>query len=118
MTLPDSSFYEFPALLLVAAGIGFVALRLRQPLVVSYIVAGIRVGPAGLDWVRSRDQIDHLARMGIALLLFMVGLKLDVRLVRSVRSVALATGLEQVLFTSVLGFGLCLALGLAWVASV
>lgn len=118
MTLPDSPFYELPALLLVAAGIGFVALRLRQPLVVSFIAAGILVGPTGLDWVRSRDQIDLLARMGIALLLFVVGLKLDVRLVRSVGSVALATGLGQVLFTSILGFGLCLALGLGSVASV
>jgi Kef-type K+ transport system membrane component KefB len=108
----ESPFHELGGLLLVSAGVAYLGMRLRQPLVVSFIAAGIIAGPAALDWVRSRDQIDLLAQIGIALLLFVVGLKLDVRLIRSVGSVALATGLGQVAFTSIIGFGLCLALGL------
>lgn len=56
--------------------------------------------------------------MGIALLLFLVGLRLDLQVIRTMGPVALATGLGQVAFTSIIGFGLCLALGLSVVASI
>jgi Kef-type K+ transport system membrane component KefB len=118
MSLPDNPFYEIPALLLLAAALGGAALRLRQPLIVAFIAVGILAGPSVLDWVRHRDQIDLLARLGIALLLFVVGLKLDVRLVRSVGPVSMATGLGQVAFTALVGFLLCLALGFGGVSSV
>ena len=114
----ENPFVELAGLLLVSAAIGWLGLRLRQPLVVAFVAAGILAGPAGLDWVRSRDQLGLLAQIGIALLLFVVGLKLDVRLIRSVGPVALATGLGQVAFTSIVGFGLCLALGMDAVASL
>ena len=58
------------------------------------------------------------SELGVAVLLFLVGLKLDLKLVRSLGSVALATGLGQVLFTSVVGFLLGLALGLGVVTSI
>ncbi len=105
-------FYEVAALLLLAALCGAVALLLRQPLIVAFIVVGILAGPAGLNWVHSADQVDLLAKMGIALLLFVVGLRLDLHLVRNMGRVALATGIGQVLFTSIVGYGLCRALGL------
>ena len=53
--------------------------------------------------------------MGISLLLFVVGLKLDLHLIRTMGRVALATGLGQILFTSVVGFFLALGLGLPMV---
>lgn len=112
MLVFNSVFYEVAALLLLAAGCGAIALLLRQPLIVAFIVVGILAGPAGLNWVHSADQVDLLAKLGIALLLFVVGLKLDLHLIRSMGRVALATGLGQVLFTSATGFGLCLLLGL------
>jgi Kef-type K+ transport system membrane component KefB len=111
-------FAEVAALLLLAAGCGAVALLLRQPVIVAFIAVGILAGPAGLDWVHSADQIDLLAKLGIALLLFVVGLKLDVHLIRNMGRVALATGLGQVGFTSAVGFGLCLLLGLTPVPAV
>jgi len=118
MPVFDNAFYEITALLLVAAVVGALALRLRQPLIVAFIAVGIAVGPAGLGWVRSHDQIDLLATLGIALLLFVVGLKLDLHLIRSMGPVALATGLGQVLFTSVIGYAIALALGLDHIPAV
>lgn len=50
--------------------------------------------------------------MGIAVLLFLVGLKLDLKLIRTLGPVALSTGLGQVTFTSVIGFLIGLAHGL------
>jgi Kef-type K+ transport system membrane component KefB len=95
-----------------------VALRLRQPLILAFIVVGIAASPAGLGWTGSRDQIELLATLGISLLLFVVGLKLDLHLIRSLGAVALATGLGQVLFTSVVGYAIALALGLDHVPAV
>ncbi|HEX9625777.1 MAG TPA: cation:proton antiporter family protein [Acidiferrobacterales bacterium] len=119
-TMPafSSVFYEITALLLVAAAVGALALKLRQPLIVAFIAVGIAVGPAGLGWVASRDQVDLLAALGIALLLFVVGLKLDLHLIRSLGPVALATGLGQVAFTSIIGYLIALALGLDHIPAV
>ncbi|NIA67414.1 sodium:proton exchanger [Pelagibius litoralis] len=113
-----SVFYEVAALLVLAAAVGLVGVLLRQPLIVSFIAVGILAGPSLLDIARSDEQINLLAELGIAVLLFLVGLKLDVKLVRTLGAVALTTGLGQVAFTSVVGFGLGLALGLGVVTSL
>ena len=114
----DNVFYEIAALLLVAATIGLLAVRLRQPLIVAFIAVGLLVGPAVLGWVRSSEQVGLLAQMGITLLLFVVGLRLDLHLIVSMGPVALATGLGQVVFTSVVGYFIALALGLAPITSL
>src|SRR6056297_2033387 len=105
-------FYEIAALLVLAAGVGFLGLMLRQPLIVSFIAVGILAGPSVLNIARSDAHIDLLAELGIAVLLFLVGLKLDFNLVRTLGPVALVTGLGQVVFTTVFGFLIALALGL------
>ncbi len=111
-------FREFAAILLVAAIVGAIGSALRQPLIVSFIAVGILVGPAGLGLVEHAEQVELLASMGIAVLLFLVGLRLDVGLVRTMGPVALATGLGQVAFTSIIGFGICLLLGMNTVTSL
>jgi len=111
-------FYEIAALLVLAAAGGFVGLLLRQPLIVSFIAVGILAGPSGLDIARSDASIDLLAELGIALLLFLVGLKLDVSLVRTLGKVALMTGLGQVAFTILFGFLLAVGLGLDPITSL
>ncbi|MBL4851844.1 MAG: cation:proton antiporter [Gammaproteobacteria bacterium] len=105
-------FTEMAVLLLMAAVIGAIAVRLRQPLIVAFIVVGILAGPSVLGWVSANDQVDLLAKLGIALLLFVVGLKLDLHIIRTMGPVALATGLGQVFFTSVVGYFLAIALGM------
>ena len=113
-----SVFYEVAALLVLATVVGLFGVLLRQPLIVSFIAVGILAGPSLLDIARSEEQINLLAELGIAVLLFLVGLKLDVKLVRTLGPVALTTGLGQVAFTSVIGFAIGLALGLDVVTSL
>ncbi|MFZ5863821.1 MAG: cation:proton antiporter [Nitrospirota bacterium] len=103
---------------MVAAVCGYLARWLRQPLVVAFVAVGILVGPAGLHWVRSADQVDLLAKIGITLLLFVVGLKLDVHVIRRMGRVALAVGSGQVVFTSLAGYPIARALGLAPIPAV
>jgi Kef-type K+ transport system membrane component KefB len=108
----EIGFDETAIILLVAAVAGAVAIRLRQPLIVAFIAIGIAFGPIGFDWVGEGGAVDLLAEIGIAVLLFLVGLRLDVRMVRTMGPVALVTGLGQIAFTSIVGFFLGLALGL------
>ncbi len=104
-------FFEIAALLGLAVFVGFVGRKARQPLIVSFIAVGIIVGPYGLDLLQSIDKVHLLAELGIAVLLFVVGLKLDVSLIRSMGQVALLTGLGQVIFTSVFGYIIAISLG-------
>jgi Kef-type K+ transport system membrane component KefB len=106
------TFYEVAALILLAAGVGLIGLLLRQPLVVAFIAVGILAGPDVLGIARSTDYIALMSEMSIAVLLFLVGLKLDLKLIRTLGAVALATGLGQVAFTAVFGFLICIALGI------
>ncbi len=106
-------FTEITVLLLLAAAVGAIGVRLRQPLIVAFIAVGILVGPSVLGWVSANDQVDLLAKLGITLLLFVVGLKLDLHIIRTMGAVALATGLGQVIFTSIVGYLIARALGMA-----
>jgi Kef-type K+ transport system membrane component KefB len=111
-------FGEFALLLLMSAAAGAVSLWLRQPVLIAYIVIGIVAGPAVLGVVTAHDQIDLLAQVGVAVLLFVVGLKLDLQHIRHIGPVALATGLGQLAFTIVIGFLIILALGKGWVEAL
>ncbi|NWF94263.1 MAG: cation:proton antiporter [Syntrophaceae bacterium] len=114
----DTIFGEIAILLLIAAAMGALSVWLRQPLILGYIFVGILAGPSMLGLVTARDQVDLLARMGIAMLLFVVGLKLDLHLIRTLGPVALATGLGQIFFTSIIGYFLSLALRLTPVVAL
>ncbi|WP_204355302.1 cation:proton antiporter [Roseovarius amoyensis] len=113
-----TAFGEIAALLVMAAMIGFLGIILRQPLIVSFIAVGLIAGPSVLDVVRSADEISLLSELGIAVLLFLVGIKLDVKLIRSLGAVSLLTGLGQVAFTSIFGYLIGLALGLGHITSL
>jgi Kef-type K+ transport system membrane component KefB len=105
-------FYLTAAVLVLATVVGLVAHKLRQPLIVAFIAAGLLVGPSALNWVEDTEPLELLAEIGIAVLLFLVGLKLDLKLVRATGLVALVTGLGQVAFTSGIGFVIALLLGM------
>jgi len=112
-----SPFVEIAVVLALAAAVGLAGVLARQPLIVSFIAVGILAGPSGFGLVQADLVVETLARLGIAVLLFLVGLKLDVGLIRRFGRVAAATGLGQVAFTSAGGFVICLALGLDAVES-
>lgn len=108
----SNPFAEIALTLLAASLVGAAGLWLRQPLVVSFIAVGILVGPAGIGLVTQHEQIELLAGIGISLLLFVVGLKLDFQTVRTLGPVALATAGGQIVFTSAIGFFMAMALGM------
>jgi Kef-type K+ transport system membrane component KefB len=104
-------YAEFALLLFISALAGALAVRLRQPVLIAYIVVGILVGPAVFGIVTAHDQVALLAEIGVTVLLFVVGLKLDLHHIRHIGPVALATGLGQLGFTIVFGFALIVLMG-------
>jgi len=113
-----TSFAEISLLLAMASVIGLVGMLLRQPLIVAFIAVGLIAGPSALNLVHSSAEIDLLSELGIAVLLFLVGIKLDVKLIRSLGVVSVMTGLGQVIFTAFFGYLIGLALGLGHVTSL
>ena len=114
----ESTYQEVTLLLFATALLGLLGVRLRQPLIIIYIIVGIVAGPSALDWVSAHEPMQLLSEIGVTILLFVVGLKLDLKLVRQLGPVALATGLGQLLFTIVGGFVICMALGMDAVRSL
>jgi len=94
--------------IVIAAFIGgIIAQKLRQPLILGYILAGIAIGPytAGVT-VKDIHQIELLAEIGVALLLFALGLEFSLKELKPVRHVALIGTPIQILLTMGLGFTL------------
>lgn len=108
----DLGVFEQTALVLaVCVAAGVLAMLLRQPILLGLIAAGVVIGPAVGGLIESAGEIEFLATVGLSLLLFVVGLRLDLRLLRRLGTVAFATGLGQIVFTAVLGFLLAVGLG-------
>ncbi|WP_198302011.1 cation:proton antiporter [Croceicoccus marinus] len=113
-----SLFTEVSALLILAGMIGLAGHMLKQPLVVSYILVGIVAGPSVLNLAQSEGSLELLSELGIAILLFLVGLKMDFKLIRSLGAVSLTTGLGQVIFTAAFGFMISYLLGFGLIPSI
>ncbi len=90
----------------------------KQPLVIGYILSGIIVGPSLFNLVTSPETMGIFAHIGIALLLFTVGLSLNPKMIKDVGKVSVITGLGQVIFTSGIGFLVAMALGFSTIVSL
>src|SRR3712207_5304489 len=108
------------ALILVAALLGgVVAQRLGLPLILGYIFAGVIVGPhTGGPTVGEVHDIVLLAEIGVALLLFTIGLHFSLDELAPVRRVALAGTVVQMSLTAAFAYGLGLLLGFGWQEAV
>jgi len=99
-----------------AAIAGYGASRLGQPVLLGYLISGIVVGPAGLHLVAEEGEIQVLAEVGVALLLFALGVEFSFKELVRMRSIALGGGVLQISLTIVLGGGL--AFGTGWVTTI
>ncbi|KKT14729.1 MAG: Sodium/hydrogen exchanger [Parcubacteria group bacterium GW2011_GWC1_43_30] len=104
-------FVELSLLVVVATLVSLVMKLLKQPLVVGYIAAGILVGPYAFNIIQSYEEMELFSKIGVAILLFIVGLTLNPDVMREVGRTSVVTGIGQVLFTSLVGFLIVRALG-------
>lgn len=108
------------AIIIVAALLGgLIAQMLRQPLIIGYILAGVAVGPyTGGITVTEIHNIELLAEIGVALLLFALGLEFSLKELKPVRKVALIGTPIQMILTIALGFGIGRLLGFGDIPSL
>lgn len=104
-------FLEISVILLIAFVISSLMRYLKQPLVIGYILTGIIVGPYFLDILTSIETVKLFSELGIAALLFIVGLGLSPKILKELGKVSAITGVGQVLFTSFFGFIISILLG-------
>lgn len=98
---------------------GLIAQRLKQPLILGYILAGVFLGPYTSGYTISEvHEIELLAEIGIALLLFALGLEFSFKDLKPVKKIALIGTPIQMLLTIVLGYGVGQLMGLDWKSSI
>ena len=107
--------------LVIALGMAFlggvVARKLGQPVLLGYIVAGILIGPNTPGVTVDREQVETLANLGVAFLMFALGVEFSFAELSRVRRIALVAGGLQIPLTVALGFGAGLAVGWDWQAA-
>ncbi len=109
-----SIFVQIGLVIAVAAVIAFIMHVLRQPLIMGYIITGIVVGPSMLGLIQGEDAhhaFETFAEIGIALLLFIIGLGLNIGVVRSLGKVSLVTATALLLTVGSVGHFAALLLG-------
>src|SRR3989344_1852787 len=113
-----SFFIELSLIIFVATILGIIAKVLKQPAILAYVVTGILLGPMVFGFVQESKSLEVFAQMGVALLLFIVGISLNPKLLKGIGKVSLITGFGQVIFTSIFGFVIAMALGFGYVESM
>lgn len=111
-------FLELGIIILLTLIVSFIVKALKQPSIIGYILAGIIAGPYFLDLIKNTETIHLLSQIGIALLLFIVGLSLNPKQIKETGKISLITGIGQVVFTSLIGLLICLSLGFNLTESV
>ena len=112
----DLSFTTDLMRALGAAAIGgFAANRLRQPVLLGYLASGLIIGPAGLKLIINTGNIQELAEIGVAFLLFALGVQFSLEELNRVRNIALQGSLFQIGLTTGLVAAISLLFG--WVDS-
>ena len=103
------------AICIVAAWIfGVVAQVFRQPLLLGYLLAGFVIGPVGTGMIKERHSIETISSLGLILLLFLIGLEIDLKKIKSAGRLILVTSLAQIFGCWALGTAFFYGLGFAF----
>jgi Kef-type K+ transport system membrane component KefB/Trk K+ transport system NAD-binding subunit len=98
--------------IIAATVLAYLAHLLKQPLILAYIATGAAIGPQfGFGWVSSESDIKVIAEIGLILLLFMIGLELDLKKLTTAGKSLITTGTSQFILCAAMGFGFFMLLG-------
>lgn len=114
----ESLFLEISVVLVLATVLAVVARLFRQNPILSYILTGVIVGPLGYLAFNSKDTLEVMSKIGITLLLFLVGLEMNLSGLKQIGKPAVIIGVGQVVFTALVGYYISLFLGFAPVVSI
>lgn len=109
---PDSTLFVDIVIAIAAAFAGgVVAHKLRLPLILGYLAAGMIVGPHLVGIVTTTQEVRELAELGVILLLFAVGIEISLRDLKRFGRSVIAIGVGQIAVTIAAGYGVGALLG-------
>ncbi len=114
----NSIFTEITIIVSLSALFAIIFRAFRQPPILAYILTGIFIGALKFYNIANIEVLHTLGEFGITFLLFMLGLELKISELKSVGKVAVVAGLGQIVFTTLVGFGLTMLLGFSLVESL
>ncbi len=114
----ESLFFELTVVLVLAGACALLVNYLKQPSILAYILAGLILGPFGYWRLHEGSALTAMSQVGITLLLFMVGLELDISQIKKIGRRAVLAGAGQVLITLACSFLLCHLLGFSMLTSL
>ncbi|MCD6092700.1 MAG: cation:proton antiporter [Candidatus Aenigmarchaeota archaeon] len=103
--------YDLVLITIIATVLAVVFWRFRQPTILAYLIAGMIMGPNLLNLVRDQILISAMSQLGVAFLLFLVGMQLNFNKMKNVGTTSLITGIGQIVFTAFFGYVISLILG-------
>ena len=109
--MENALFIEISLVVTVAFLIASLMRALKQPLIISYIISGLLLGPYFFDAIASTYVLETVSHLGIAMLLFIIGLGLNPKQIKDVGKPAITIGIGQIVITAALGFLLAYAFG-------
>lgn len=112
------AFLQLTLVLVLASILGIIARLFKQPLILAYIFSGLIIAFLGFFDHFDQGVLELLSNLGIAFLLFLVGIELNLSDLKYVGRAALLTGLGQIIFTAGVGFILISALGFSAVVAL
>ena len=107
----DSILVDIGVAILAATVLAYVARLLRQPLLLAYIGAGLLIGPPGFGVVHNDEVIGELSELGLAFLMFIVGLEIDLKKLAASGRVAAPVAVGQVALCALIAYGAVRGLG-------
>lgn len=111
MMTGESILLELGIIIGIAAVFALIGRLIKQPTVIAYLITGIIIGPLFFNVLKSTELIQIFAHLGVAFLLFIVGLSLDFRALKEMKGVAFAVGIGQIVITSFVGFLIAVWMG-------
>lgn len=109
----DNIFSGLSIIIAIAAVVALLMRSIGQPLLIGHIITGVIVGPVALNVLANPSSLMVFGDIGIALLLFIIGLGMNPTVVKEVGKASFITGLSEVGFVSVIGWLVLQALGLS-----
>lgn len=114
----DNIFIQLAIILGLSSALGYITHQFRLPLLIAYLLVGLGLATVTLFNVRDSQILNFLPEIGIAFVLFLVGMELDLREIRSLGKVVLMASILQIIISSIAGFAIAGALGFGRVESL
>lgn len=113
----ENIFVQLAIILGISSGLGFLAFKLKLPLLIAYLVGGLLIASTAIFDPRASGALNFLPEIGIAFVLFLVGMELDLREIKSLGKPILLAGILQIFITTIIGSSIAKLLGFSPIES-